>query len=87
MSTPDTQIAAPLAKAASAIGAGAGTSILSTAMANPEHFFPTGAGGWAAFAASVIAALYNLHLLRELYIKRGYTRRICAWFRLKGWFL
>lgn len=84
MNPVDTTVAAPVTKAASAIAAGAGSSIISTALSNPTSFLPTDAAGWAALAASLVAAIYNLHLLRELYVKKGWGRKLAAMFRKKA---
>lgn len=77
MTSADTQVPAPIAKAASALGAGAGTSLLSTAMADPHSFLPHDYAGWAAAIASTLAALYTLHLMCEWYWKKF----------LRGWCL
>lgn len=79
--TEATEVAFPAMKAASAIGAGAGTSILSTAMANPTSFFPTDFGGWAAAIASTCACLYTLHLLGEWWWKKFWK----GFFYRRGW--
>lgn len=78
---PDTSVAFPVAKAASGIGAGVGSSILSTAMQNPQSFFPTDYGGWAAAIASTAAAFYTLHLLGEWWWKKFWR----GFFERRGW--
>lgn len=75
------QVAFPVIKAASAIAAGAGSSVLSTAMANPAHFLPTSYGEWAAAIASTSAAIYTLHLLGEWYWKKW----LRGWCVRQGW--
>lgn len=63
------QIAAPVAKAASAMGAGFGTSAMSLA-AQGAGFLPTDLGGWLACAASAAALIYSLCLLTEWWVKK-----------------
>jgi hypothetical protein len=62
-------IASPAAKAASAIGAGAGTSMLSMSQ-QAQSFLPTDLGGWLAAAASLAALIYSLILISEWFWKR-----------------
>jgi hypothetical protein len=63
------QIAAPVAKAASAIGAGVGTSAMSIT-AGAQNFLPQDLAGWLAAAASGAALIYSLTLLGEWWWKR-----------------
>jgi hypothetical protein len=68
------QIAAPVAKAASALGAGVGTSAMSLA-AGAEHFLPVDLAGWLAAAASGAALIYSLCLLGEWVYKKVWKPR------------
>ncbi len=70
MSDTTNPIATPVAKAAAALSAGAGTSVAAAMAASPENFLPVDLGGWMALAASAAAAVYTLHLLAEWYWKR-----------------
>lgn len=63
------QIAAPVAKAASALGAGAGTTVMSLT-AGAQHFLPIDLAGWLAAGASAAALIYTLCLLGEWWWKR-----------------
>lgn len=81
--TDATGAAFPLMKAASAVGAGAGSSILSQVTSNSHSFLPQDYAGWAAAIASTAAALYTMHLLcdwwwkkfwRGYFIRRGWIR-------------
>ena len=67
MSNPDVQ--APVAKAATALGAGAGTSMLSLSE-KAQSFLPVDLGGWLAAAASAAALIYTLCLLSEWWWKK-----------------
>lgn len=69
MSTTDTQISAPVAKAVTALGAGAGSSA-AAAGAKAADFLPADLAGWMALAASTAAVLYTMHLLGEWYWKK-----------------
>lgn len=70
MPTPsDSQISAPMAKAATALGAGAGSSA-AAAGAKAATFLPADLAGWMALAASTAAVIYTLHLLGEWYWKK-----------------
>lgn len=62
-------IASPAMKAASAIGAGAGTSMLSMSQ-QAQSFLPTDLGGWLAAAASLAALIYSMILIGEWCWKR-----------------
>lgn len=73
-------IAAPAAKAASAIVAGAGTSALSLSQ-QAQSFLPQDLAGWLACAASAAALMYTLHLLGEWYWKKA-LRPFCE---ARGW--
>lgn len=65
----NTEITAPVAKAATAMTAGAGTSALSVAT-NAGSFLPTDLNGWMALVASSAAVVYSVHLLGEWYWKK-----------------
>lgn len=77
--TTDT-IAAPAAKAASAIAAGAGTSVISMSQ-QTQSFLPTDLAGWLACGASAAALIYSVHLMAEWYWKKV-VRPFCE---LRGW--
>jgi hypothetical protein len=62
--TPENQITAPVAKAATAITAGAGTSAISIATTS-SSFLPTDLAGWIAVLASSLAAIYTICILIE----------------------
>lgn len=64
-----TEISAPVAKAATALGAGAGTSAVSMTQ-QAQSFLPHDLGGWLAAAASGMALFYSIHLLGEWYWKK-----------------
>jgi hypothetical protein len=66
----DSEITAPVAKAATALTAGAGTSVISMSH-QAASFLPTDLNGWMALTAPLSAALiYSLHLLGEWYWKK-----------------
>lgn len=67
--TQTAEIQAPVAKAAAALGAGAGTSMLSLSQ-QAQSFLPTDLAGWLACAASAAALIYSLCLLFEWWWKR-----------------
>jgi hypothetical protein len=77
------QIAAPVAKAASAIGAGLGTSAmsLSATAQGAGNFLPTDLGGWLACGASAAALIYSVTLLGEWWWKKFWRPRLEQW----GW--
>lgn len=76
----NTEISAPVAKAAAALTAGAGTSAVS--MAQQAHsFLPTDLNGWMALTASSVAVLYSLHLMGEWYWKKVWR----PFAEQKGW--
>jgi hypothetical protein len=77
---PSETIQAPAAKAFTAMGAGAGTSLLSTAQ-NAISFWPQTYGEWAAALASTVAFAYSVCLLSEWIWKRF----IRPAFRSLGW--
>ena len=62
-------IQSPLAKAATAIAAGTGTSVISLTTATVS-FLPENLSGWLAAAASAAALLYSLMLILEWLWKR-----------------
>lgn len=65
----DTQISTPVVKAATALGAGAGSSVLSIAN-QATSFLPTDLAGWMALAASTVAVIYTMHLMFDWYWKK-----------------
>lgn len=65
-----TEIQAPLAKASAAIGAGVGSSLLSTAQSAAD-FWPATYAEWAAAIASTLAAMYSLFLISEWLWKKA----------------
>ncbi len=75
-----TEIAAPVAKGASAIGAGVLTSATSI-HAQGASFLPQDLNGWMAFTVSAIGIFYTLCLLTEWWWKR-FWRPI---FVSRGW--
>jgi hypothetical protein len=76
----DSQIAQPVAKAASALVAGGGTSAGALAARSAE-FLPTDLGGWLACAASAAALIYSLTLLGEWWWKKVWKPMLTK----RGW--
>lgn len=76
----DTQITAPVAKAATALGSGAGASALSV-VTHSQSFLPTDLAGWMALLASTVALVYTLGLLCEWWWKKLWR----PFFRARGW--
>lgn len=74
----ETEITAPVAKAATAIGAGVGTSVVSMSQ-QAQNFLPTDLGGWLACAASAAALVYSLCLLTEWWTKRVWLPLLQRW--------
>jgi hypothetical protein len=75
-----TEIQAPVAKSAVALGSGAGASVVSKAT-ETVSFFPTDFAGWMAVCASTAACLYTGHLLGEWYWKKVFR----PFLKRKGW--
>jgi len=73
-------IQAPVAKAATSLAAGTGTSMVSIA-AGSAHFLPQDLAGWLAAAASAAALLYSICLLAEWWWKRVLKPLLKGW----GW--
>lgn len=71
----NSEITAPVAKAATAITAGAGASAISLTE-KAQSFLPTDLGGWLAAGASLLAILYSAHLLGEWYWKKVIKPRL-----------
>jgi hypothetical protein len=67
--TDNSEITAPVAKAAAALGAGAGASVVSVTQ-NAQSFMPTSLSDWMAVVASTVAVVYTLHLMGEWYWKK-----------------
>lgn len=76
----NSEITAPVAKAATALTAGASTSVVSMSQA-AQSFLPTDLGGWMALTASTLAVLYSIHLLGEWYWKKFWR----PLFERRGW--
>lgn len=76
----DTEITAPVAKAATALTAGAATSAASLSN-QAAQFLPQDLAGWLAAAASAMALIYSVHLLGEWYWKKVWK----PLFRSRGW--
>lgn len=83
-------VTTPAAKAASAIGAGVGSSALSMATASGS-FLPTDLAGWMALLASFAALVYTVHLLlafwwrtfwRDFAVNRGWVKKHKTAFRV-----
>jgi hypothetical protein len=71
-------IQAPVAKAATALGTGAGASMLSMSQ-QAQSFLPTDLGGWLAAAASFVALGYTLTLWGEWWFKKVWKPLLVRW--------
>ena len=80
MAAPDSEITAPVAKAATALTAGAATSAASMSQ-QAQAFLPQDLGGWLAAGASFMALVYSIHLMGEWYWKKVWR----PFFRARGW--
>ncbi len=63
------EIAAPVTKAAAALGAGAGTSVVSV-LQDSASFLPTNLAGWVSLIASAAALFLTLCYLAEFWVKK-----------------
>lgn len=75
----DNQITTPVVKAVTALGAGAGSSVVSQAAEQAGNFLPVDLAGWMALLASSAAVLYTLHLMAEWYWKKVWRDLLQKW--------
>ncbi len=71
------EVAAPVAKAASAIAAAAGTTVVAQAQ-GMASFLPQTLNEWLSAAASVAALVYTLWLMLEAWEKRKARKKSAA---------